>query len=536
MCVGQDVVLCNDKGQAGSTIKTCADSDTCTNGDCSSACSAAVATKSYLGCDYWPVSLANEVNNAFNFAVAVANPGGAVDQTSGSATVTVSRGGTVVKTVTVQPGTVEVIKLPWVFELSMNNQASSLSPTYPSALVANGAYHLTSTLPVSVYQFSPLEYQTNATATCQDDPSIPDYDPQYCHSYTNDASLLLPTGVLGMDYYAISRQTFSIGNGLQSSATPGFITMVGTQDNTMVTVKYTANVEPGTGVVAQAPGSTATYTLNRGTVLQVMSKNATSPCAKTSTESGYTYCDMGPQYDLTGSHITSDKPIALFGGHVCSFVPYNRWACDHLEEQIFPTETWGQNIIVAQTKPLTAAPKDEPNVYRILSGTDGNSLTFDPNVAQAKTLNAGEYMEFEAKGGFKVSGSGRVAVAQYMVGQNYNPSDVPTTDWGDPSLGLGIPVEQYRTNYDFLSPESYVKSYVNIIAATGTAITLDGNPVQGSFTAIGSTGYGYLWLEIQPGAHHMSSGAKFGITVAGFAPYTSYFYPGGLDLNAIPIG
>lgn len=549
MCVGQDVVICNDEGKAGSTVKTCSGADTCVGGECTNACASAAAGNSYIGCDYWPVTLANsQLNKAFSFAVAVANPASSPDLSTGVASVTVTRGTQVVKTVNVQPGAVEVIQLPWVQELALVAASSDAQATYASALVANGAYHLTSNLPVTVYQFNPLEYETASSATCFDSVEEPS---NKCHSYTNDASLLIPTPVLGQDYYALARQTFGLSSGLVTPGTPGFFAVVGTEDNTTVTVTYNAYVLAGNGVATQAPGSTATYTLNAGSVLQVMSdtamshsytaggKNYPDSSSHSDPDYGIFYVDGGPQYDLTGSHIVADKPVAVFGGHACAFVPYYRWACDHLEEQLLPTGTLGQNVIVAPTKPLTAAPKDEPNVWRIMSGTDGNSLTFDPpTVAQAQTLNAGEYFEFESKVPFKVSGTGRVAVAQFIVGQNYNgiTAEPELDKWGDPSFGLGIPVEQYRSSYNFLVPSTYVKSYVTIIAPANSEIMLNNMPVQGTFTPIGQTGYGYLWLEIQAGAHHLSSSSKFGITVAGVAPYTSYLYPGGLDLNVIPIG
>ena len=65
-----------------------------------------------------------------------------------------------------------------------------------------------------------------------------------------------------------------------------------------------------------------------------------------------------------------------------------------------------------------------------------------------------------------------------MVGANFTDSPA---DVGDPSLGLGIPFEQYRSSYDFLTPESYTKSYVNIFAPAGatfsqtSTLTIDGS-------------------------------------------------------------
>src|SRR4029079_11825410 len=119
-----------------------------------------------------------------------------------------------------------------------------------------------------------------------------------------------------------------------------------------------------------------------------VSKHATKPCAATSKDTNFGYCDLGTKYDLTGSHVVADQPVEVFGGHACSFVPYNTWACDHLEEQMTPLDTWGQKVIAVQTKPIV---NGDPGVFRVMSGSDGNQITFDPpSVHAGLTLDAGK--------------------------------------------------------------------------------------------------------------------------------------------------
>src|SRR5689334_778763 len=70
-------------------------------------CAEAAMNKSYIGCDYWPTVTANAVWNIFDFAVVVSNPGTA------AADVTVTGNGQT-KMVTVAPGGLQKIYLPWV--------------------------------------------------------------------------------------------------------------------------------------------------------------------------------------------------------------------------------------------------------------------------------------------------------------------------------------------------------------------------------------------------------------------------------------
>ena len=47
----------------------------------------------------------------------------------------------------------------------------------------------------------------------------------------------------------------------------------------------------------------------------------------------------GPPNDVTGSHIISDKPIAVFGGHSCGNInSSSEFFCDYLVEEIPPDE------------------------------------------------------------------------------------------------------------------------------------------------------------------------------------------------------
>lgn len=45
--------------------------------------------------------------------------------------------------------------------------------------------------------------------------------------------------------------------------------------------------------------------------------------------------------DLTATKITTNKPISLFSGHECAFIPRRTLSCSMLMEQIPPTNLWG---------------------------------------------------------------------------------------------------------------------------------------------------------------------------------------------------
>ncbi len=547
-CQGNQVMQCNADGNGGTPKETCEAGKTCTAGACVSPCDIAEQQNSYIGCDYWPTPVANtSLDEAFDndFAVVVHN---ANDQ---PVTVTVEKGGSQVAQEEVAAGELKTIQLAYDATLKGSFDTNTGQYNWPVVGAAAGAYHLTSTMPVTVYQFNPLNFELNRTCVSHKDDSGQLESP--CHSYTNDAALLLPTHVLSTHYMIMSRPSFGVGIdqgfGYQYSYIPGYFSVVATQDNTVVTVHFSAHTLAGNGVQAYNPGDTAQFSLNRGQVLQILSADG-DPQNCSGQESsddcngqgqGFAtcyYCDMQAQYDMTGTAIESSAPVAVFSGHVCDFVPYNYWACDHLEEQMIPSEAWGSDYIVARTEPQSPG-NPEPNVIKIVSREDGNSITFDPPaVHDPVTLNAGESITFTTGDNFRVTGTQPMMVAQFLVGQNFYTNN--TEYWGDPAFALVVPFEQYRGSYTFLTPSTITYNYVNVIARVGEDgqnvgnVTLDGQVLNFQQGRVGQYGIARVNLSNSADSAHIIQGSEpFGIMVYGFARYTSYFYPGGLNLDYI---
>jgi len=535
-CNGNNIEICNADGTAWNPHATCdaAAGETCNAvvGACTSPCQDAASSNSYIGCEYFPVTTLNsQVAQEFIPAIVVSNP----QAEAANVTVTGPAGFNQMRTI--GPGAVDTIELPWVSALkgTIGEEAS--------ALVSGGAYHVRSTLPVTVYQFNPLEYRINRDCA-NEDPLSPDGSDGQCFSFSNDASLLLPAHVMTGNYIAMSRPTMLnqitqdgiFGPMTSLSGSPGYITIVGVSESPVtVNVQYRGRVVGGSGVTAAGPGSTGSFTLNQGDVVQLVGEVPTTCPTVGDTESvgaaTIEYCTLSDDYDLTGTEIRATGPVQVISGHNCTFVPYNRWACDHLEEAMFPLETWGTESIISSSQPL----RSEPNVVRIMSGADGNSISFDPAPpgVSATTLNRGQTLEFEATESFRVSGSAALMVTQHLVGQDY--AGIGTTEEmgeGDPAMSLGIPTEQFRTSYSFLAPNTYTTSYVNVTAPSGASVTLDGSPVTG-FAPVGGTGYSVARVAISGGQHNITSDQPFGIVVYGFGSYTSYMYPGGLDFEEI---
>jgi hypothetical protein len=508
----QQVESCRADGGGWNPGPTCdtAQGMACTGGRCASRCDEAALGRSYLGCDYWATVTPNsQLGTAFDFAVVLSNPQTYPVQAS------ITGGGlTTPRQLTLAPGAIETVSLPWVQELVQRNTAfvGCRRPGDPaclganparSALRRNGAYHVRANGPIAAYQFNPLTYQSPAGLA----------------SFTNDASLLLPQGVLTQRYTVSTYPNWGARSATGTIYLGGFAAIVAvTGESTTVTVRPTAQIAVGEGVAPIPPGSQASFTLQPGDVLELVGTGAG---------------------DLTGTAITSDLPVAVFVGHDCTNVPGARPACDHLEEQLFPNETWGRDYFVSALRDRTMPNPDGstsplPSVVRVVSQANNNRLTYDPpGVRPSETLNAGQVLEFAATQSFRVTGTQAFLVSQFMIGQGDATS---TASAGDPAMVFEVPVQQYRTSYDFYVPATYPQNFINVVTPQGTTLTMDGAPLRGTSETV--SGYTVLTLPITSGPHRLrgDTGQQFGIKLYGIAPYTSYMYPGGLDLRLITPG
>lgn len=449
---------------------------TCENGQCTGVCAPQLlGNTSYIGCDYYPTVTTNSLldTKTFHFAVAVSN------STATEATITITQGDNSITTDTVSPSSVKIINLPWT--PAWNAMATALIP--------NQAYRLRTTQPVTVYQFNPLEYKIGST-----------------NSYSNDASLLLPVNVWDKEYIVASRATIEDGS--------GFYAITASKNGTNVTVTPSATGGTVLGGGGISNSGTGTVTMDKSSVLQVLSGGPKD----------------GQSVDITGTKISSDKPIQVIGGHNCTYVPYDQTAaCDHLEESMFPISTLGIEYIVAAPAIKTPTEKKVAR-FRMIAAEDGaTALTYDPPNSSwpASISGLGGFVEVESNAPFKITSNKKILVAQYMEGQGAFGGT------GDPSLALSVPVIQYRKDYLFHAPTNYELNFVDIIAPATATVTLDGMVVSG-FTAIGNTGFSLATVLLAAGnaGNHIITGTiEFSISVYGYGSYTSYWYPGGLDLK-----
>ncbi|MBC7936723.1 MAG: Ig-like domain-containing protein, partial [Rhizobacter sp.] len=306
--------------------------------------------------------------------------------------------------------------------------------------------------------------------------------------FTTDAFLGLPTDILGTSYINLGYTS----NGLLSE-----FGIVATQNATTVTITPTETTN------GHADGVPYNITLNQGQTYLL------------GTSSG----------DLSGSIISSNKPIAVFGGHQCANIPIGAFACDHIVEQLPPTTAWGRNFVSVPLKTRIGG-----DTFRFLASENGTNVIV--NGATVATLNRGQFHEMILTTSSQITANKPILVSQYSNGSSF---DGVTSD---PFMMLITPYEQFLGNYTFSTPASgFLSNFVNVVAPAGAigALQLDGAVIPAAaFSPIGSSGFSGAQLDLDLGVHTINgTNLPFGIFVYGFDSYDSYGYPGGQSLAPI---
>ncbi len=532
-CDGAKRYRCAADGSSEALVEECAANLQCSVGGCTDSCADAAADRSYLGCDYWPVVTINsQLAPDFKPAVAIGN-GNLIP-----VHVSITQGDVSVAELDVPAGSAQTVELA---------ADPTLKEPKGSLLLRGAAYHLVSSAPVTVHQFNPLKFELPFDCT------NPAYEPDQegglhdgkCNSYTNDASLLFPSAALAPDtangastveFYAVARQAWMVKPpGAEDwQGLPSFLAINGVgPGKAHVRIESTAFVAASSGadepVAALDPGGVLEVDLDPGDVLQLVTRAASCTGSDVVVRDldKVQVCDPGRSYDLTGTHIVANAAVQVIAGHDCSFVPFDRPACDHLEESMTPLSTWGTSAVVS----VPSSSAGGQYLLRVLSGADDNTILFDPPAHDPVTLDRGETIEFGAAQALHVRGSKRILAGQYLVGANGGAI-------GDPSLTLAVPVDQYRQSYNFLSPSTYTQNVVDVIALDTDTVIIDGVLIT-NFTPVGGTRYRVASVPLTAAGAHEAHGALssgFGIVLYGLANYASYMLPGGLRLRPILYG
>lgn len=255
--------------------------------------------------------------------------------------------------------------------------------------------------------------------------------------------------------------------------------------------------------------------------------------------------------------IHSSHPVAVFQGNVCTQIPAYFDAQDHLYEQSFPPEYWGQHFMVMPTSERS----NYTTLYRgsfigdmvqVTSRDDSCIVTIGGQ--QVANLNANEsytflianhspdtsqelypyvealHLDFYQTNALYIETSKPASTCFYITSVTFGGTP------GDPSSVIVPPLEQSVSHAIAATYNTRLlqNHFINLVAPTDDVplITLNGQSIANEFTP---TPEGYSWarLTIDTGTHVIDADAgRFLATFYGLGDAESYAYIAGAAVRS----
>jgi len=212
------------------------------------------------------------------------------------------------------------------------------------------------------------------------------------------------------------------------------------------------------------------------------------------------------------------------GANACANIPPGFVFCDHINEMLPPTTTWGKKF---GTVPLKN--RINGDTWRFMASENGTTVSIN-GVPQSPVINKGQFLERVLTAQSVIESDKPILTAQFANGSQFSGNP------GDPFMMLVPPLEQFLAKYTVTTVSGYVAHFINLVvpnSIVGTVL-LDGAPIAPSeFTAIGASGYSGAQLTVAPGVHNLLGTLPFGVFMYGFNTDDSYGYPGGQAFGAV---
>ncbi len=310
-------------------------------------------------------------------------------------------------------------------------------------------------------------------------------------NYTADASRILPIQSLGTNYIVSSYK------GLSGYSYKSEFLIVATEDGTQVEITPTVATQGG-----YAAGIPYLVNLDQGESYQVKAASGSTDLTGTT---------------VNGTALSGDcRPFAVFGGSGCTYIPTTCTACDHIFDQMFPVETWGDEYYIVPFTGTTGF------TYRIIARDNGTSVTINGGAPLAMT--AGQILEFNnVNTTIQVVSNNPISVIQFMEG--FSCSGV-----GDPCM-LGLNASSQQINQvTFSTVTSTIITQHNLTLIVETAdvgvTQLDNVPIPAaSYNSFPSNPLkSYTQVTLAQGSHSLFAPNGFTAYVYGTGSAESYAY------------
>ena len=360
--------------------------------------------------------------------------------------------------------------------------------------------------------------------------------------FSTDGYMALPVSAWGNEnmicsYYEWAERT-------SSNWYSGGVIMAA-EDNTSVTIDV--NGTPGTRTwKGSLVGDRIQVKLDRGEVYMLTTDGTTMK-----------------GHDLTGTRISSDKPVGLVTFVQRTVMPQPlRTSRDHIVAMVPPLSSWGKEY----TSIELAREGEGGDMYRFLASEDDTQIevfwydknTGDPLGYRSYNLDGGQFEEYygnadpgvqSIRGTVYIKANKPIFVMTYCYSQGWDTS----TSQFDPFMFPTISADQFTKKTIFQTPSNksgdneYLTNKLNLIAIGDpdddvknlellSSIKLDGRLIttlNSNFTKNRIPGTKFYWttLDMDIGPHFIEGETPFGGYIYGFARYDTYAWPAATACN-----
>ena len=359
--------------------------------------------------------------------------------------------------------------------------------------------------------------------------------------YSADAFLGIPTNFLGQEYRAVcywppyyacefavaATQDNTVVNvtlppkgATKDSEFPVFPNV---QDSEKKNVRPVHDCEVSHHGRTYRNGETVQIALKKGQALQVQHK-----------------CD------LTGSLISADKPVAVWSGNLRTHVGSSTQTVvsrDHLVEQLFPIDTWGQQHVAW---PTPGRENERVDYWIVTAAFDNTSVGYKYSTPIGDTkkrhwlLRQGESIRFHAE---SVDEWGTFSSTRPVQVMKMASSADEVAFVGDPAMTTCIPNDQFGYFYNFVTPKGVATPYTSYMTIISPGLAkndflLDGNQIQTNWAQLPNSDFwgAHVKLDYHKQTFSLENrlkGSRFEAYIYGSGDRESFAYPTGSCVHVV---
>ena len=339
---------------------------------------------------------------------------------------------------------------------------------------------------------------------------------------TSDGMFIIPTIGWGTEYVVGAYHSLYEGYGSFVYDYPSEFSIIANQDNTICTIKPSADIRMSNGKPIHKKGEQFTEILMRGECVQYKCMPATN----------------AEDFDVTGSVVKSNFPVGVVGAAQCPNIPVWFPYCDHICDMIPPVRTWAQTY---QTVPF--AHRFGGDTYLVIGSKPGQTITRNHQTYCVLTNKYDFYFRPDITDASEWESTDPFMLAQYINSTTWPDVNGPNNSGvGDPAMVVVNSVEQYVPEIIFATPNitngNGFQNFANIMVNNNAKLTttLDGKKI-GSYPGttqmpIPFSNYtAYRVVSISPGKHIIKSDSGTGVYIYGYGNYDSYAWSGSLGVR-----